>query len=67
MKTESNPYKRMTSPSIQNFKALSFVDLLSYMFFLICCLTVLFLPNMRLRLTLEYLTIYIYIYIYIYI
>jgi len=42
----------MTPPSTQNLKAL---DL--QVFFLICCSTFSFLPNVRLRLTLEYLTI----------
>jgi len=46
-----NPYKRMTPPSTQNLKALCL-----RVFFLICCSTFSFLPNVRLRLTLEYLT-----------
>ena len=46
------PYKRMTPPSTQNLKAL---DL--RVFFLICCSTFSFLPNVGLRLTLEYLTV----------
>ena len=41
----------MTPPSTQNLKAL---DL--WVFFLICCSTFSFLPNVGLRLTLEYLT-----------
>ena len=42
----------MTPPSTQNLKAL---DL--RVFFLICCSTFSFLPNVGLRLTLKYLTI----------
>ena len=42
----------MTPPSIQNLKALGL-----WVFFLICCSTFSFLPNVGLRLTLEYLTI----------
>jgi len=42
----------MTSPSTQNLKALGL-----RVFFLICCLIFSFLPNVGLRLTLEYLTI----------
>jgi len=41
----------MTPPSIQNLKALGL-----RIFFLIGCSTFSFLPNVRLRLTLEYLT-----------
>jgi len=52
MRTESNPYKRMTPPSIQNLKALSL-----WVFFFICCSTSSFLPNVGLRLILEYLTV----------
>jgi len=51
MRTEPNPYKGMTPPSTQNLKALGF-----RIFFLICCSTFSFLPNVGLRLTLEYLT-----------
>ena len=47
-----NPYKRMTPPSTQNLKALGL-----WVFFLICCSAFSFLPNVGLRLTLEYLTI----------
>jgi len=47
-----NPYKRMTLPSTQNLKLL---DL--WVFFLICCSTFSFLPNVGHRLTLEYLKI----------
>jgi len=47
-----NPYKRMTPPSTQNLKTLGL-----RVFFLICCSTFSFLPNVGLRLTLEYLTI----------
>ena len=46
-----NPNKRITSPSTQNLKALGL-----RVFFLICCSTFSFLPNVGLRLTLEYLT-----------
>ena len=46
-----NSYKGMTPPSTQNLKALGL-----RVFFLICCSTFSFLPNMELRLTLEYLT-----------
>jgi len=42
----------MTPPSIQNLKALGL-----WVFLLICCSTFSFLPNVGLRLTLEYLTI----------
>jgi len=49
---EPNPYKRMTPPSTQNLKTLGF-----WVSFLICCSTFSFLPNVGLRLTLEYLTI----------
>jgi len=42
----------MTPPSTQNLKAVGL-----RVFFLICCLTFSFLPNVGLRLTLEYLTI----------
>jgi len=52
MRTESNPYKITTPPSTQNLKALGL-----WVFFLICCSTFSFLPNVGLRLTLEYLTI----------
>ena len=52
MRTEPISYKGMTPPSTQNLKAL---DL--RVFFLICCSTFSFLPNVGLRLTLEYLTI----------
>jgi len=45
-------YKGMTSPSTQNLKA---SDL--RVFFLICCSIFSFLPNVGLRLALEYLTI----------
>jgi len=48
----ANPYQGMTPPSTQNLKEL---DL--WVFFLICCSTFSFLPNVGLRLTLEYLTI----------
>jgi len=48
----ANPYKGMTPPSTQNLKALGL-----RVFFLICCSTLSFLPNVELRLTLEYLTI----------
>jgi len=41
----------MTSPSTQNLKTLGL-----WVFFLICCSNLLFLLNVRLRLTLEYLT-----------
>ena len=52
IRIESNLYKRMTPPSIQNLKALGL-----WVFFLICCLTFSFLLNVGHRLTLEYLTI----------
>jgi len=42
----------MTPPSTQNLKALG-----SWVFFLICCSTFSFLPNVELRLTLEYLRV----------
>jgi len=42
----------MTPPSTQNLQALGL-----WVFFLICCSTFSFLPNVRLKLTLEYLTI----------
>jgi len=45
-------YKGMTPPSTQNLKALGL-----WVFFLICCSTFSFLPNVGLKLTLEYLTI----------
>jgi len=45
-------YKVMTPPLTQNLKALGL-----RVFFLICCSTFSFLPNVGLRLTLEYLTI----------
>jgi len=44
-------YKGMTPPSTQNLKALGL-----QVFFLICCSIFSFLPNVGLRLTLEYLT-----------
>jgi len=50
--TRANPYKRMTPPSTQNLKTLGL-----WVFFFICCSTFSFLPNVGLRLTLEYLTI----------
>jgi len=52
MRIESNPYKKMTPPSTLNLKALGL-----WVFFHICCSTFSFLPNVRPRLTLEYLTI----------
>ena len=58
----AKPHKGMTPPSTQNLKALGL-----WVFFLICCSTFSFIPNVGLRLTLEYLTSVIYIYIYIYI
>jgi len=45
-------YKGMTPPSTQNLKTLGL-----WVLFLICCSTFLFLPNVGLRLTLEYLTL----------
>jgi len=45
-------YKGMTPPSTQNLKVLGL-----WVFFLICCSTFSFLPNVGLTLTLEYLTI----------
>jgi len=45
-------HKGMTPPSTQNLKALGL-----WIFFLIYCSTFSFLPNVELRLTLEYLTI----------
>ena len=51
MKTEPT-YKGMTPPSTQNLKALGL-----WVFFHIYCSTFSFLPNVGLRLTLEYLTI----------
>jgi len=51
MRQEFNPYKGMTPPSTQNLKALGL-----WVFFLICCSTFSFLLNLKLRLTLEYLT-----------
>jgi len=45
-------YKGMTPPSTQNLKALGLC-----VFFLICCSIFSFLPNLGLRLTLEYLKI----------
>jgi len=53
MRTEPNPYKRMTPPSTQNLKVLGL-----RVFFHICCSTFSFLPNVGLRLTLEYLTVH---------
>jgi len=52
MRTEPNPHKGMTPPSTQNLKALGL-----WVFFLICCSTFSFLPNVGLRLRLGYLTI----------
>jgi len=49
MRTEPNPYKRMTPPPTQNLKALGL-----WVFFLICCSTFSFLLNVGLGLTLEY-------------
>ena len=46
------PYKGTTPPLTQNLKTLGL-----WVFFLICCSTFSFIPNMGLRLTLEYLTI----------
>jgi len=51
MRTEPT-YKGMTPPSTQNLKTLGL-----WVFFLICCSTFSFLPNVGLRLTLEYLII----------
>jgi len=51
MRTEPT-YKEMIPPSTQNLKALGL-----RVFFLIYCSTFSFLPNVGLRLTLEYLTI----------
>jgi len=51
MRTEPNPYKGMTPPLIQNLNALGL-----WVFFLIYYSTFSFLPNVGLRLTLEYLT-----------
>ena len=51
MRTEPT-YKGITPPSTQNLKALGL-----WVFFLICCSTFSLLPNVRLILTLEYLTI----------
>jgi len=48
---KSPTHKGMTPPPTQNLTAL---DL--WVFFLVCCLTFSFLPNVGLRLTLEYLT-----------
>jgi len=53
MGTESNTHKGMTPPSIQNLKALGL-----WVFFLICCSTFSLLLNVKLRLTLVYLTIF---------
>jgi len=52
MRIEPNSYKEITPFSIQNLKTLGL-----RIFFLICCSTFSFLPNVGLRLTLEYLTI----------
>jgi len=52
VRQESNPYKGMTPPSIQNLKALSL-----WVFFFICFSTFSFLLNVGLRLALGYLTI----------
>ena len=49
---EPNPHKGMTPPSTQNLKTLGL-----RVFFLICCSTFSFLPNVGLRLAFEYLTI----------
>jgi len=51
MRTEPNPYKRITPPSTQNLKALGL-----WVFFPICCSTISFLLNVGLRLTLGFLT-----------
>jgi len=48
----ATPHKGMIPPSTQNLKALGL-----WVFFLICCLTISFLLNVGLRLTLGYLTI----------
>jgi len=50
--TRAKPHKGMTPPSTQNLKALGLL-----VFFLICCSNFSFLPNVELRLTLEYLTV----------
>ena len=50
MRHEST-YKGMTPSSIQNFKTLGL-----WILFIICCSTFSFIPNVGLRLTLEYLT-----------
>jgi len=52
MKVKPDPHKRMTPPSTQNHKTLGL-----WVFFFICSSTFSFLLNLRLRLTLEYLTI----------
>ena len=49
---KANPHKGMTPPPTQNLKVLGL-----WVFFLIYCSTFSFLPNVRLRLILEYLTI----------
>jgi len=54
MRNESDPYKEMTPPSTQNFKALGGL----WVFFLICYSTFSFLFNVGLRLALGYLTIF---------
>ena len=51
MRIEPNSHKEITPPSTQNLKALGL-----WVFFLICCSTFSFLPNVGLRLTLGYLT-----------
>jgi len=51
MRTDPNPHKGMTPHLTQNLKALGL-----WVFFLICCSTISFLPNVGLRLILEYLT-----------
>jgi len=52
MRTKPNSHKRMTPPSTQNLKTLGL-----WVFFLICCSNFSFLFNVRLRLTLGYITI----------
>jgi len=51
-KMSLNPHKWMIPPSTQNLKTMGL-----WVLFLICCLTISFILNMGLRLTLGYLTV----------